>query len=322
MSVVTLCLSLTLLSSGLVALSAVHINSCFLKNLTDGRMLRTLFPIICKNRSVSSNGRRKLCVTLKGTDSGSQEDETERKFVLTPLILQNISRLSGQTIPQLHSMVDVYFDDSFYSLTTRDMWLRRRNSTYELKWPRSDHNQSDGEGTLAGIDFYNESTSWLTITDTLRGASVNLNNPELDANCSAADVENWLSINGLTSFANIKSSRQRYRLELPASNRHQSSAIDSSPDTHVINVDIDDVEYLMTGEVADSDPRLRYSIGEIELLKAAENFRADEALLDAFKQLGISTEPVRGKVLEYLARFRPNHYIALESSGLIAGKLC
>lgn len=285
-------------------------------------MLRLFFPSGCKNSLLTPNNRRKLLTTLRGIESGSQEEETERKFILSPAILEKFSNLSKQAPPHSHSMIDVYFDDASYNLTTRDMWLRRRNSTYELKWPRSDHNQSDGEGTLAGIDFYNESTSWLTITDTLRGASVNLNNPELDANCSAADVENWLSINGLTSFANIKSSRQRYRLELPASNRHQSSAIDSSPDTHVINVDIDDVEYLMTGEVADSDPRLRYSIGEIELLKAAENFRADEALLDAFKQLGISTEPVRGKVLEYLARFRPNHYIALESSGLIAGKLC
>lgn len=304
-----------------MALSAVHINSCFLKNLTDGRMLRTLFPIICKNRSVSSNGRRKLCVTLKGTDSGSQEDETERKFVLTPLILQNISRLSGQTIPQLHSMVDVYFDDSFYSLTTRDMWLRRRNNTYELKWPRSEQNQSNGDQKLSGIDFYHESTSWTVITEALSGASVNLKNPVLDVNSSSSDVEYWLKSNGLTSFATIKSSRQRYRLELPAGKKLISSTSDSTPDTHVINVDIDDVEYMINDDVSCSDPRLRYSIGEIELIKPAENHGADEALLDVFKQLEISTEPVRGKVLEYLSRFRPNHYIALESSGLIAGKL-
>lgn len=303
-----------------MALSAVHINSCFLKNLTDGRMLRTLFPIICKNRSVSSNGRRKLCVTLKGTDSGSQEDETERKFVLTPLILQNISRLSGQ-IPQLHSMVDVYFDDSFYSLTTRDMWLRRRNNTYELKWPRSEQNQSNGDQKLSGIDFYHESTSWTVITEALSGASVNLKNPVLDVNSSSSDVEYWLKSNGLTSFATIKSSRQRYRLELPAGKKLISSTSDSTPDTHVINVDIDDVEYMINDDVSCSDPRLRYSIGEIELIKPAENHGADEALLDVFKQLEISTEPVRGKVLEYLSRFRPNHYIALESSGLIAGKL-
>lgn len=304
-----------------MALSAVHINSCFLKNLTDGRMLRTLFPIICKNRSASSNGRRKLCVTLKGTDSGSQEDETERKFVLTPLILQNISRLSGQTIPQLHSMVDVYFDDSFYSLTTRDMWLRRRNNTYELKWPRSEQNQSNGDQKLSGIDFYHESTSWTVITEALSGASVNVKNPVLDVNSSSSDVEYWLKSNGLTSFATIKSSRQRYRLELPAGKKLISSTSDSTPDTHVINVDIDDVEYMINDDVSCSDPRLRYSIGEIELIKPAENHGADEALLDVFKQLEISTEPVRGKVLEYLSRFRPNHYIALESSGLIAGKL-
>ena len=304
-----------------MALSAVHINSYFLKNRTDGRMLRTLFPIICKNRSVSSNGRRKLCVTLKGTDSGSQEDETERKFVLTPLILQNISRLSGQTIPQLHSMVDVYFDDSFYSLTTRDMWLRRRNDTYELKWPRSEQNQSNGDQKLSGIDFYHESTSWTVITEALSGASVNLENPVLDVNSSSSDVEYWLKSNGLTSFATIKSSRQRYRLELPAGKKLISSTSDSTPDTHVINVDIDDVEYMINDDVSCSDPRLRYSIGEIELIRPAENHGADEALLDVFKQLEISTEPVRGKVLEYLSRFRPNHYIALESSGLIAGKL-
>ena len=292
-------------------------------------MLRALFPIICKNRFVSSNGRRTFCVivegsvegSVKGTVSGSEEDETERKFILSPEILQNVSRLSGQTIPQSHSMVDFYFDDAFYSLTTRDLWLRRRNNTYELKWPRNDHDQSNGDQKLSGIDFYRESTSWSIITETLSGASVNLENPELDVNCSSSDVEDWLRSNGLTSFASIKSSRKRYRLELPAAKKHISSTSDSTPDTHVINVDIDDVEYLMTGDIPYSDPRLRYSIGEIELLKPAENYRVDEALLDAFKQLNISTEPVRGKVLEYLARFRPNHYIALESSGLIAGKL-
>lgn len=271
---------------------------------------------------MSSNGRRKFCVTLKGTDSGSQEDETERKFVLSPKILKNVTRLSGQTIPQSLSMVDFYFDDALYTLTTRDMWLRKRNTNYELKWPRNGQSQSNDSQILSGIDFYHESTSWTIITETLSGASVNLKNPKLDDNCSPTDVENWLRSNGLRSFASIKSSRKRYRLEIPAAAKKcTSSASDSTPDTHVINVDIDDVEYLTGSDISYHDPRRRYSIGEIELLKPAENYVADEALLDAFKQLEISTVPVRGKVLEYLARFRPNHYIALEASGLVGGKL-
>jgi adenylate cyclase class IV len=62
-----------------------------------------------------------------------------------------------------------------------------------------------------------------------------------------------------------------------------------------------------------------YHIGEIEMMvpseEQAEN--ATEEILRFAKSLGIEALPVRGKVIEYLKRKKPDHYQALMEAGVV-----
>ncbi|MEK7655351.1 MAG: CYTH domain-containing protein, partial [Patescibacteria group bacterium] len=62
-----------------------------------------------------------------------------------------------------------------------------------------------------------------------------------------------------------------------------------------------------------------YYIGEIEVMvntKEEVGSAIDNILVYA-KQLGLMIAPVRGKVIEYLKRKRPNHYQKLISAGVV-----
>ena len=74
-------------------------------------------------------------------------------------------------------------------------------------------------------------------------------------------------------------------------------------------IDIDYVEF-------DS---FTYDIGEIELMVNNENEMKDaiEKILDFAKSYNLTIAPVRGKVIEYLKRVKPQHYQALITSGVI-----
>ena len=75
-------------------------------------------------------------------------------------------------------------------------------------------------------------------------------------------------------------------------------------------IDLDDVDY---------DSNFDYQLAEIELLiQDIENeLEAIQKILNFAKKHGLSDEPIRGKVIEYLAEKRPNHYQDLLNSGVI-----
>jgi len=62
-----------------------------------------------------------------------------------------------------------------------------------------------------------------------------------------------------------------------------------------------------------------YQIAEIELmLETADERESALARIDAFAlQLGLDTTPTRGKIIEYLHRFKPEHFEILVSAGVI-----
>ena len=182
-------------------------------------------------------------------------------------------------------------------------------STFELKWPTS--SQTTNNDSMVGIDYYNESTDWVVIIDVIdRVAGVKINSSV------EPSVEPWLEKNGLIPFANILTNRTRYEIKIQSSNSNQ---IDSNND-HIFRVDLDKVQYLkMNGEIDETKPN--YEIGEVELDKPGGNMTSSAALLDIFNQIGIQTETVKGKVLEYLSKYSTKHYQELENSGLLASKL-
>lgn len=61
-----------------------------------------------------------------------------------------------------------------------------------------------------------------------------------------------------------------------------------------------------------------YAIAEIELMveDEADMNAAAERVMRYAEARGLSTENIRGKVLEYLVRFRPDHYRALLEAGV------
>jgi adenylate cyclase class IV len=61
--------------------------------------------------------------------------EVEKKFKLSEGDLDLL--LSGAVFISEKEFCDVYFDDGLYSLTTNDIWLRKRGKVFELKLPVS-----------------------------------------------------------------------------------------------------------------------------------------------------------------------------------------
>lgn len=71
---------------------------------------------------------------LSYSTQSADEDEIERKFKPSRYV-QSVVEDLAVTMKQ-KQFTDVYYDISgSYPLTTRDMWLRRRDNILELKWP-------------------------------------------------------------------------------------------------------------------------------------------------------------------------------------------
>ena len=255
-------------------------------------------------------------------------------------------------------MSDTYFDNSAYALTTRDMWLRQRNDKLELKWPMTLASKIHGADqqspqALVGLDFYQESTDLAKIADVLH-KSTNLLVKIPSAKCTIDETIVALEAAGIQSFGTIHTHRVRYNLcmDLPA----HICSIREIPDRRIkMFVDIDTVKYNVPEGTSGSQTPLTskqtkealstYQIGEVEFDFSVSNNTStaisnkntpkcdkDAALSDTdqasnaaimeyvFRVMGIETAPVRGKVLEYLARFRPDHLEALRKSGQLASK--
>lgn len=254
-----------------------------------------------------------------------EEQEVEKKFRPSPAILAALPSL-GQC--REISFTDTYFDNGPYDLTTKDMWLRQRNSTFELKWPNSraqmagaDLQVSESAANL--IDFYHESTNWAVIDLVLReSAGVKLPPPSsspmggLQSIDAIREAHARLKTGGLHVFATLRTTRLRYKLHLPV---RLNGADHCASSKHTVHVDIDTVRFDPPAE--DAGASESYLLGEVELVQAGGGLPASVALQDVFQQLGISPQPVRGKVLEYLYRRRPRHYQALVDCGLIAAKM-
>jgi hypothetical protein len=60
--------------------------------------------------------------------------EVEKKFFCNDAIILEVTKRASDI--QHIEMADTYFDTEAYDLTKRDLWLRLRNDTLELKWPQ------------------------------------------------------------------------------------------------------------------------------------------------------------------------------------------
>lgn len=61
-----------------------------------------------------------------------------------------------------------------------------------------------------------------------------------------------------------------------------------------------------------------YGNTEIELLvEQGQEAEAQDRIAVFAKRIGLTSEPVQGKVIEYIRRFNPDHYQALHSAGIL-----
>lgn len=95
---------------------------------------------------------------------------------------------------------------------------------------------------------------------------------------------------GLSPFCSYKTTRRKYKKE-------------------PFIVDLDTVDF----------QDFTYNIGEIELMvhEKSEIENAIKKIIVFAKERRLTPAPVRGKVAEYLKRFRPSHYRALVRAGVV-----
>ena len=257
-------------------------------------------------RLVVSFLQRKRQPSKRLLNCSVNEKEIERKFYPS----KELSKLFESTAHSITSKIftDIYYDTVDHKLTTRDIWLRKRDQIYELKFPFKE--QTTNVEKVAGVDRYNEITDSNKIVQTL----VDVPNTAF-IKPSENSFEFFLSVNKIKLFANIRTYRTRYMIKVDIG---QNLMVD-------INVDYDKVEYICNEK---NKVIGNYEIAEIELVStaAAENNNmsqsSDDVMSKILQKFGINTKTtVRGKVLEYLFIHKPEHYKALEKSGLIANKL-
>lgn len=103
-------------------------------------------------------------------------------------------------------------------------------------------------------------------------------------------LSNDLSVAGYSPFCTCTTTRRKYA-------------------RHPFIIDLDSVDFR----------DFTYSIGEIELMlkDAREIEAAIEKIMEFAKELNLTIAPVRGKVLEYMKRMKPDHYQALIQAHVI-----
>jgi uncharacterized protein YjbK len=260
------------------------------------------------------------------TSQAQVDVEVEKKFFCNDAVILEVTKRASEF--QHFEMMDAYFDTAAFDLTKRDLWLRLRNGTMELKWPQQYH-ESGALQSNQNIDFYNESTDRSTIVKAIGDhAAVKL--------FQTPDFAESLIAGGVRPFASLSTHRTRFHLTLPL-----PPQLGLPVASQEIFVDVDKVWFLLVGGGEDQqdthtqevlfgeDPqteRPHYVIGEVEFqsqgtqtqaLSAEQKVTAMHAV---FAALGIDPQPVRGKVLEFIARYRPDHYAALRDAGQLASK--
>lgn len=213
--------------------------------------------------------------------------EVEKKVEITDKFLSHLfdrGELSGEI-----SIHDTYYDTSDYVYTSKNIWLRKRNSAFELK------KVVNGPGRM---DRYEEITDLERIIQVLNiYTNKFLAAPDIQDSSSYLCIQNHmdftaaLSDAGIHPFASFKTKRRKYTLQ-------------------GLSVDVDLVDF---GEFT-------YQVAEIECLVEDEGQieRAEEEICCLLSSFDIDpglTPP--GKLSSFLERYCPDHYNVLKTARII-----
>ncbi|KAK4532330.1 hypothetical protein CCYA_CCYA11G3187 [Cyanidiococcus yangmingshanensis] len=212
--------------------------------------------------------------------------EVERKFVLSPELARRlVTVLESETRPfearRLRStrFTDVYYDTpATWALTLRDWWLRQRQAQWQLKVPWRDGPRA------SALDTYRELEQLAELEATLGWCP-----------------DTALRDGHIQPFAQIATERDTFQVTYRG---------------HVLRIDLDRADF-------------GYAVGEIEALVqdnegehgASKNAPATAVAVSSAEQtirlfakemdIAEPAAAVRGKLAEYIRRFRSEHYAAL-----------
>lgn len=209
--------------------------------------------------------------------------EVEKKFNLSE---EEISHLvDGADFLNERVFTDIYYDTKDYILTKQNKWLRSRDGKFELKVPTVLKYGSN-------IDQFDEINNVEKIKEVLSFDELDKekNIRENILLSQESNLTDDLLMAGYKPFCVCKTTRRKYQ-----------------KDKFIIDLDI--VDYT----------EFTYNIGEIELMVKDESEIEDAVgkIMAFAKKNNLKIAPVRGKVIEYLKRFKPKHFDALVKSSVV-----
>lgn len=186
--------------------------------------------------------------------------------------------LKGAEFVSEEIFTDIYYDTTEYALTKNDIWLRLRGDNFELKIPAH-------ENANAKVQSYTEIEGEENIRQIF-----NL----LENKTFLEDMQ----VFGYGPFCVCTTTRKKYKKYFIENQNKEK-----------FSIDLDEVDY------AD----FQYVLAEIELMveSKAEMQKATKKIMAFAKSVGLRDMYVRGKVLEYLRRKKPEHFQALVEAGVV-----
>jgi len=280
----------------MISLTRPHLS--LLQNFTRFLVIPRVLPLF--RRHFSEIPEDVLEIPLKPI----QTVEIEAKFPFRPEDEQRIAQIA-KLINQ-KTFIDVYYDHpTDYTLTSRDLWLRKREGSWQLKIPVSMYKDKGVTKELSkdlrpgNVDDYQELDSDSKIVEFLlsRGFITRGNS-----------LQEALALEGYIPFGELKTERKSFHLV-------SHSSVHPDP---ALKIDLD------TAFWGKGSTQYQYHIGEIELM--VDN--CPEQIVNAQKKLRYFAElngfnirsGLNGKVLEYLRLNSPKHFQALKDYGLLESK--
>lgn len=115
--------------------------------------------------------------------------EVEKSFSLTKEQENNL--VKGAEFLGEKRLTDIYYDDLFYTLTTKDMWLRKRDRSFELKLPINKPNEERTSDQYEELDNSQDILEYFNVH-------------------SNESLEDFLSAKNYAPFCTIITTRKKY----------------------------------------------------------------------------------------------------------------
>ncbi|MEQ2171551.1 hypothetical protein GOODEAATRI_011896 [Goodea atripinnis] len=248
--------------------------------------------------------------------------EVEQKFLFNSDTVKTIEEIGVCVgLKQFH---DQYFDTPDFKLTLRDVWLRRRKQSWELKCPTATVSGTGEPGREQSLcTQYKEITNlpeiYQRVKEFIKEAC---EDGETEVTPSDED-DSWLGKMNLRCFAEFTTTRRSFTLK-----GEQGVQIDL--DQADFGYHVGEIEVLVPegGDMQSAQEKIRHTAQKLGELKAIRLYAllciCNRIISEAVKffssvfHSGLNEERrVEGKMTVYLKRYRPEQYATLLSAHVL-----